>query len=135
MTDLFEVASREKYRFPANLGANGLTAEQLWDLPLTSERKTSLDGVARMVNADLKAVTEESFVTTAASNPAKTVLETKLEIVKHIIAVRLAENEAKRAAADKASEKAKLLGILARKQDAGLETLSEDELRERIGAL
>lgn len=131
-TNIFEVASREKLRFDTSKGF--LTVENLWDLPLTSAVKVSLDAVARQVNAELKAVTEESFVVTT-SNPAKASLETKLEIVKYIIQVRLAENEARLASVKKAAEKEKLLSILDQKQDAELQDLSKEELLARIGNL
>jgi hypothetical protein len=49
-------------------------------------------------------------------------LETKLEVVKHVIASRLAEDQAAKAAAAKKLEKEKLLAVLGRKQDAVLKT-------------
>lgn len=131
-TNIFEIASREKFRFDSSKGL--LTVENLWDLPLTSGIKVSLDAVAKKVNAELKAVTEESFVVTT-SNPAKASLETKLEIVKYIIQVRLAENEARLASVKKAAEKEKLLSVLDQKQDAELQDLSKEELLARIGNL
>lgn len=135
MSNLFEVASREKYRFPSVKG--DLTTEQLWDLPLTSRSGSEfdLDTVAKTVNAELKSVTEESFVSMAASNPAKALLETKLEIVKHIIAVRLAWNEARLAETKRKAEKAKLLELIADKQDESLKSLSLEELTARAAAL
>lgn len=132
MSNIFETASRKAYRFPSVRGQ--LTTEQLWDLPLTSATNPSLDAVAKSVNAELKNVTTESFVS-VETNPAKGALETKLEIVKRIIAVRLAENEASRNAVAKKAEKEKLLDVLSRKQDASLESLSEDEIRARVAAL
>jgi hypothetical protein len=130
--NIFEQASREKFRFPSKVGM--LSVENLWDLPLTSANKASLDDTAKSVNAELKSVTEESFVA-ITSNPAKAALETKLEIVKHIIAARLAENEAARNEAARRAEKVKLMEILERKQDATLEGLTEEQIRERIAAL
>ena len=80
---IFEKATREKFRYPSAKGL--LTTEQLWELPLTAKSGFSLDDVAKAVNAELKAVDTESFVATEA-NPAKATLETKLEVVKHVIA-------------------------------------------------
>ena len=65
--NLFEIATRQKFTFPSPRGL--LNVEQLWDLPLTSIRpdgstrtdSVSLDTVARAVNTQLKAVTEETF--------------------------------------------------------------------------
>ncbi|MFC7545640.1 hypothetical protein [Plantactinospora sp. GCM10030261] len=129
---IFEKATREKFRYPSTKGL--LTTEQLWELPLTAKSGFSLDDVAKAVNAELQAVDTESFVATEA-NPAKVTLEIKLEVVKHVIAVRLAEDKAAKAAAAKKLEKEKLLAVLDRKQDAALENLTEAELLARINNL
>jgi hypothetical protein len=130
--NLFEQASREKYRFPSKAGM--LSVENLWDLPLTSSTKSSLDDVAKGVNDLLKSAATESFVETT-SNPAKTELESKLEIVKHVIAIRIAENEASKNAAAKRAQKEKLLAILDRKQDAELEGMTKEQILAQINAL
>ncbi|WP_127502061.1 hypothetical protein [Actinoplanes solisilvae] len=129
---IFEKATREKFRYPSTKGL--LTTEQLWELPLTAKSGFSLDDVAKAVNAELKAVDTESFVATE-TNPAKATLATKLEVVKHVIAIRLAEDQAAKAAAAKKLEKEKLLSVLGRKQDAVLENLTEAELLARINNL
>ena len=129
---IFEKATREKFRYPSTKGL--LTTEQLWELPLTAKSGFSLDDVAKAVNAELKAIDTESFVATE-TNPAKAALEAKLEVVKHVIAVRLAEDQAAKAAAAKKLEKEKLLAVLGRKQDAVLENLTEAELLARINNL
>ncbi|MDI6103154.1 hypothetical protein QLQ12_31520 [Actinoplanes sp. NEAU-A12] len=129
---IFEKATREKFRYPSTKGL--LTTEQLWELPLTAKSGFSLDDVAKAVNAELKAIDTESFVATE-TNPAKATLETKLEVVKHVIAIRLAEDEAAKAVAAKKLEKEKLLAVLGRKQDAVLENLTEEELLARINNL
>ncbi|MEU4643398.1 hypothetical protein AB0G14_22890, partial [Micromonospora sp. NPDC023814] len=69
-----------------------------------------------------------------SSRPADEHL-TSHEVVKHVIAVRLAEDEAAKAAAAKKLEKEKLLAVLGRKQDAVLENLTEAELLARINNL
>ena len=132
MTDLFKQASIRKFRFTSNKGE--LTVEQLWDLPLKAKNGFDLDSVARAVNADLKAVTEESFVETRG-NPAKTELEQKLELVKQIIADRMAQNAELLDAANRKARRDKLMGLLADKQDESLKGLSEEELKAEIAAL
>jgi len=129
---IFEKATQEKFRYPSTKGL--LTTEQLWELPLTAKSGFSLDDVAKAVNAELKAIATESFVATE-TNPAKATLETKLEVVKHVIAIRLAEDQAAKAAAAKKLEKEKLLAVLGRKQDAVLENLTEADLLARINNL
>lgn len=130
--NIFEKATREKFRYPSTKGL--LTTEQLWELPLTAKSGFSLDDVAKAVHAELKAIDTESFVATE-TNPAKATLETTLEVVKHVIAIRLAEDQAAKAAAAKKLEKEKLLAVLDRKQDAVLENLTEAELLARINNL
>lgn len=128
----FETASRLKLRFPSIKG--DLTAEQLWDLPLQSKSGFDLDSVARAVNSQLKAVTEESFVATSTS-PAKALHELQLDIVKHVIGVRLAENEAARLKAARAEELKKLTDILADKQDEALKGMTPEQIKARIAEL
>ena len=129
--NLFEYASQNKLRFPSIKGL--LAAEQLWDLPLTAGNGFSLDAVARQVNADLKEISEESFVSTA--NPERPVLEAKLDIVKHIIAWKQEQNALKRDAATKAEQREKLRQILRDKKDKSLENLTEAELEARLTEL
>jgi hypothetical protein len=62
-------------------------------------------------------------------------LNNKLEIVKHIIGVKMAEAEAAKIKADKAAERAKLLDILARKQEQSLENSTEEELLAKLAAI
>ena len=132
--NMFERASREKLRFPSVKGE--LTIEQLWDLPLQSSRSNTvdLDSVARTVNTDLKAVTEESFVETR-SNPQKAVLTLKLDILKHIIATKQAENAQKVALAANASEIARLKAVLAEKNDEALKGMSQEDIEAKIKSL
>jgi len=130
---MFEQATRMKYRFPSSRGE--LSVEQLWDVPLRSKDDFNLDKVARGINRELEAATEESFVDTVKSNPAKEALETKLGIVKHVIAVKIDEEEQAKKNAENKLEREKLLKILAEKKDGKLSELSEKELQKRIDAL
>jgi hypothetical protein len=130
--NIFEMALRQKLRFASTRGE--LTTEQLWDLPLISNDSFNLDNVAKTVNNALKATSEDSFVATS-TNPEKPVLELKLEIVKHVIGVRLQEVAEHQNAASKAAERRRLLEILSKKQDAELENLTPEEIEERLKAL
>ena len=53
----------------------------------------------------------------------------KLELVKHVIAVKIAERDAKASAAARKEQREKLAEIIGRKQDAELEGKSIEELR------
>lgn len=130
--NLFEIATRNKYRFPSSRGS--LTVEQLWDLPLTGNTAFDLDTVARAVNAELKNIAEGSFVETDP-DPRKTRLEQMLEVVKHIISVKLKEREQAEAARSRAEKRHKLLDVLASKEEQELQQLSKDEILKQLEAL
>ena len=130
--NIFEQATRRAIRFESAKG--DLSVEQLWDLPLQSRNQFDLDTVAKTVNRQLNAITEESFVS-VRENPAKETLSLKLEIVKHIISVKLQEAEEARNRANKASEKEKLLRLLDEKQNEALRALTPEEIQERLKAL
>lgn len=130
--NLFEIASRRKYRFPSVVGE--LTVEQLWDLPLTAGRGATLDSIAKAVNGELKSISDDSFVVTTP-NPRKGELENMLEIVKHVIAVKIEDRRRADAAADRADKRRKLIEALANKQDDAIRNLSEDEIRAKLAEL
>lgn len=126
---LFESAARLKLRFASNVGQ--LSVEDLWDLPLTSATKANLDQIAVELNRQLKG-TEESFVSTGKKNA---VLELKFEIVKHIIGVRVAENQAKLDEQNRKARKAQLEELIEQKKGEGLKAMSIEELEAQLKAL
>lgn len=132
MDNLFLKATREKFRFESPKG--DLSVEQLWDLPLTSRTGFDLDTVAKTVNADLKASNEESFVN-VNNNPAVSRLQAKLEVVKAIIEVKLAQAEATKKRAEKAAERQRLMEVLRSKKDQELQGLSVEEIERRLSLL
>lgn len=132
MDNLFLQATREKFRFESSKG--DLSVEQLWDLPLTSRTGFDLDTVAKAVNADLKASNEESFVN-VNNNPAVSRLQAKLEVVKAIIEVKLAQAEAAKKRAEKAAERQRLMEVLHSKKDQELQGLSVEEIERRLAQL
>lgn len=128
----FELATRNKFRYPSIRG--DLTTEQLWELPLQSKTGFDLDSVARGINQQLKAITEESFVNTS-TNPAKPELEAKLAVIVHVIGVKQAENEAARKAGARKAERERLTEILHLRNQEELMKLDPAELQRRIDAL
>lgn len=127
MSNLFETATREKYRFVSTKGA--LTTEQLWDLKLED-----LDGVARTINNELKSMSEESFISTR-SNPSKKHSENKLDLVKHVIGVKQAEDAVRASEAERRRQKARLAEALANKQDQKLANMTEEQIRAELDKL
>ena len=130
--NIFEQASMSKLRFSSNRGE--LATEQLWDLPLQSKGQFDLDTIAKEVNQQLKAVAEESFVSTN-SNPASTFLTLKLDILKHIIGVKMLAAEQAKNRAAKSAEREKLISILSEKQDEALKSLTPEEILKKISDL
>ena len=130
---MFEKASRLKFRFITSQGA--LTVEDLWDLPLTSETgRANLDDIAKAINRQLKAGAEaESFVSQPKEEDDS--VKVMFEIVKHIIAVKLADNEARKKLRENKLKKQQILSIIARKQDAALEGAPLEELQKMVDEL
>lgn len=130
---MFEQASRQKLRFQSPQGA--LTVEDLWDLPLTSTRQNTanLNNIAKAISRLLKAESEEDFVNPRSG--ANETLQLSLDLVKHVIQVRQAENEAARLRAERTEKKAKLLELIERKQDQALEGKPLEELQQMVASL
>lgn len=130
---MFEKANRLKLRFASPQGA--LTVEDLWDLPLTSTRANvaNLNNIAKDVSRQLKHEGEEDFVNPKSG--ADEVLQLKLDVVKHVIGVRQAENEAARSLAERKEKKERLLELIAGKQDEQLKAKSVEELQAMVEAL
>ena len=130
---MFEKATREKFRFQSSQGA--LSVEDLWDLPLTSDTgRANLDDIAKGISRYLKESTgEESFV--AQPKVEDDTPKVMLEIVKHVIAVKLAEAEERKKLRENKMKKQQILSIIAKKQDEKLETASLDELQKMVEEL
>jgi hypothetical protein len=125
---MFEQASRIKLRFDTPAGV--LSTEDLWDLPLTSKAgHPNLDDLARALSKRV-AENEESFVEKPAPKDVKTNLG--FEVIKHVIKIRLEERDEAKAALQKREKKAKILEILASKEDSTMQEMSEEDLRKML---
>jgi hypothetical protein len=132
--NIFELAARQKLRFDTPVHSN-LSVEQLWDLPLQTTRgsQSDLDGAGKVLLKALREQTEESLVT-PSNNAARTELELKLAIVKHIIDVKQGENAAKAAKQAAAGEAQQLESLLQTKKAAELQNLPTEEIEARLAA-
>lgn len=128
---MFEAALREKDRFESSKGL--LTVEDLWDLPLTHKSGADLETVALQLDAKLTGVGSKSFVRKV--NPASEKLTRQLEIVKYIISVKQSEIDASEKSKVTATAKAKIMGILEKKQDSTLESMTVEELQAELAKL
>lgn len=132
MDDIYKYVALNATRFPSVRGE--LTAEQLFDLPLSSRNGFDLDSVAKEVNAELKECGEESFVATS-SNPRQKPLEIALEVVKDVIATKQKANSDALARQHKAEERRKILDAISNKKDEALSAASIDDLEAKLAAL
>lgn len=131
--NLFEEATRRKLRFTTSRG--DITVEDLWDLPLQSQKGDfDLDSVAKLCNRDLKATEEESFVK-PKSTVAATVSSLKLEVVKHVIATKMKAKEEAETKAKKQAQAQIIMAALERKQNAQVEAMSMEELQKALAEL
>ena len=131
---MFEQASRLKIRFDTPVGQ--LSADELWDLPLSRKgsQKVSLDDIARALYQELRNSSDVvSFVNPSTSG--NTTLQLKFDVVKHIIDVRLAENQAAVNQKAVAEQKQQLLSIINSKENKALEDLTVEELRAKVDSL
>ena len=129
--NIFENATRQALRFNSPVGA--LSTEDLWTLPLTaSAARPNLDDIARELNRRLKETEDESFVSTTRKDSK---LQLRFDVVKHIIDVKLAEQDAAKTLAANATRKQQLLELIEKKQLGELENKSIEDLRKELEAL
>lgn len=124
--ELFEKATREKVRWETSKGL--LSAEDLWDLSLPS-----LDTIAKAVNKKLKEESEESFI--SAKSSANETLELKLEVLKHIIGMKLAEKEATKSRMERLAKIRQLKELAVSKANEQLASKSLEEIQKMIAEL
>lgn len=129
MENLFEMATRKKFRFETLRGS--VTVEDLWDMPLQSRDKFDLDEVAIQLSNDIEEV--KSFV--VERRVEDVIAKAKLDLVVHIIKTKLAEAKENEEAGVRAEKKERILQIIKNKQDAKLEEMSEEELQQQLGEL
>lgn len=102
--------------------------DALWDLPLIQ-----LDNIAIALNKKLQESKTESFIKTRTKDTTE--LELKFNIAKHIIDVKLQEQEDRLLESEKKAKRQKILDLMAKKQDAELEGKSLEELAKELEAL
>ena len=124
-TNLFEMATRKKFRFPFK---GMISIEDLWDLSLKN-----LDTVFKALNAEAKQANEESLL--AVKSDEDTILDAKIAIVKHIVSVKLADEAEKKNAAIKREQKRRIQELIANKQDEALQNKSVEELQAMLAGM
>ena len=123
--NIFEMATRNKFRFPCK---GLISVEDLWDLG-----QVQLDSIYKNLNKEIKQIQEESLLSAKNSEDAE--LQAKIDIVKHIFTVKQQEAIRRSIDAENADKKRRIMEILAQKQDDSLMGKSEDELRKMLKEL
>lgn len=130
MANLFETASRLKFRYPYK---GVITTEDLWDLSLSQ-----FDVVYKALIKEFNTIDgKDSLLSTKSSDyyAYKNEVEMKIEIVRYIFNRKMDESEAARHDAEKAAKKQHILEVLAAKQENALQNMSEDELKKMLDDL
>lgn len=123
--NLFEVATRNKFRFPFK---GNLSVEDLWELNVED-----LDSIFKILNRDVKQAKEESLLGTKTKEDK--ILEMKINIIKHIVNVKQEEEKEKIKIKERKEQKQKIMSILATKQDEVLQNKSVEELQAMLESL
>ena len=124
---MFENATREKMRFPYK---GEQPVEALWDMSVQV-----LDGIFKTLNSQVKQKSEESLLSVKKEDKEDVILNTKIEIVKHIVSVKLQEAALRDQAKEQKEKKNKILSILSDKQEESLKNKSEEELQKMLEEL
>ncbi|MFR3950755.1 MAG: hypothetical protein ACLTY2_01760 [Coprococcus eutactus] len=123
--ELFINATRNNYQFPFRGMINVI---DLWDLSLTN-----LDSVFKTLNAEVKKSEEESLLNIKSKEDEE--ISNKIEIVKYIVSVKLDEKKKREDAKKNAEMRQRLLEIKAKRQDAALENMSDEDLDKALAEL
>lgn len=123
--NIFEMATRNKYRFPYK---GMISVEDLWDL-----NQTQLDNIYKALNKEVKANQEDSLMFSQTQTDLD--LQAKIEIVRHIYTTKEQDAARRTAAAENAEKKRRILEILEQKQEDSLKNKSEDELLKMLNEI
>jgi len=123
--ELFINATRNNYQFPFRGMINVI---DLWDLSLTN-----LDSVFKTLNAEVKKSEEESLLNIKSKEDEE--ISNEIEIVKYIVSVKLDEKKKREDAKKNAEMRQRLLEIKAKRQDAALENMSDEDLDKALAEL
>lgn len=119
--NLFEIATRKKFRYPYN---GMISTEDLWDLPVEK-----LDTIYKKLTKEKKNDEEDSLLTLKTKNND---LEDCIEIVKSVVAYKLNAAEEAKKKAEARQKNQRIMELIAKKQDEKLESLPIEELEKLL---
>lgn len=123
--NVFEIATRNKYRFPYR---GQISVEDMWDLSVTE-----LDKIFKTLNKQVKAAQEESLLETKTKEDET--IENQIAIVRHIVSVKQKEANDRLREKDRKAQKQRIMEIMADKEDEDLKSKSTEELRKMLEEL
>jgi len=135
--DIFEKASRKNLLIVTGVGM--VHVNDLWDMPLLNNDPTRicLNDVAKTLSKHIQDAMEENFVTLAGAETSQedddVVLA--LDIVKHIIAVKIKERDDRINAVARKEKEQKIMEAIVNKESSQLAEASIEELRSMLAAL
>jgi len=122
--NIFEVATRQKVRFDFR---GSLSVEDLWDLTLEQ-----LDIIYAGLSEQAKLQEVKHLMDTSRTDDG---LALRMALVQRVFNVKVEERNARVTREQTRAEYERLLDIKARKQDAALEGLGEEELDAKIAEI
>lgn len=123
--NLFEKATKEKWRFEHK---GIISVEDLWDLSLED-----LDKIFMKLKKAQKESEGESLLST--NNTEFTLLEDKINLIKHIVSEKLEEKNRAIREKEMKEERQKIMQILSSKRNESLNNLSIEELEAKLEEL
>ena len=119
---MFETATKKKFRF---LYKGAIGVEDLWDLNIEE-----LDGIFRGLNTILRNEKEsESLIEPKTTSND---LETKVEIIRYIVTTKIDETKAHDDLLIIKQKKQKIMELIEKKKEQGLESKTEEELYKML---
>lgn len=119
----FKLASQLKLRFQTNKGL--LSSEQLWDLTLSE-----LDDLAVKFENEYKESGKKSFLVKRTNQ--EVVSKLKFDITLDILQTKVDESEAESKRLENKAHNAKILSLIAEKQNEELKTKSISDLKKLL---
>ena len=122
MSNLFEIATRKKYRFPYK---GIINIEDMWDLSVEE-----LDSIYKVLTREAKKNKEESLL--AKKSEGEQDIDNMIELVKHIVSVKQQEAADRILAAQKRERNQEIMGIIKDKEKQKLKDASIEDLYKML---
>lgn len=127
MSNIFKLAAKQKLRFQTTKGP--LSVEQLFDLPLDSQSRPSLNQLYIQLSEEVKAAETRGLMETTRKSDVNTL---RLQIVEAVFNEKRADNAAKSAELSESQKRAHIKQLIAQKKDEELAGKTVEELEAML---